>query len=168
LEQAGQLPNAAVAYLSCGCTKAAERCYEHAGEWQMAFALHLQSPHDAGSVSRLARALVDQLQATGRASEAGTVAAMYLRDGPLALQYYIEAGEWRHALGVVGQLQRPELVEEPLKPAAATAASRLLTELRADEQRIDKYWSRLKLLREKRLQLASRVGTFPSESSCAC
>jgi hypothetical protein len=102
-----------------------------------------------------------QVQATGRPSEAGTVAATYLRDGNLALQSYVEAGEWRLALGVVGQLQNDSLLTDTLKPAAAAAAVAMLSDLRQDRDRVDKYWSRLKQLRAKREQMASKVGKSP-------
>lgn len=98
------------------------------------------------------------MQATGRPSEAGTVAATYLRDGNLALQHYVEAREWRLALGVVGQLQNNDMLTDTLKPAAAGAAVTMLSDLRDDHERVDKYWSRLKQLRAKREQLASKVG----------
>lgn len=98
------------------------------------------------------------MQATGRSSEAGTVAATYLRDGNLALQHYMDAGEWRLALGVVGQLQNDNMLTDTLKPAAAAAAVTMLSDLRDDQGRVDKYWSRLKQLRSKRQQLAAKVG----------
>lgn len=98
------------------------------------------------------------LQATGRPSEAGTVAATYLQNGNLALQHFVEAGEWRLALGVIGQMQNSNMLIDTLKPAAAGAAVTMLSDLRDDHDRVDKYWSRLKQLRAKREQLASKVG----------
>ena len=62
LEQAGRLPDAAVAYLACELAEDAIRCYEHAGEWQMAFALLLQSKPDATRIRTLGLSLVDHLK----------------------------------------------------------------------------------------------------------
>lgn len=62
LEQAGRLPDAAVAFLACKATEDAIRCYEHAGEWQMAFALLLQSKPDATRIRTLGLSLVDHLK----------------------------------------------------------------------------------------------------------
>lgn len=62
LEQAGRLPDAAVAFLACDSTEDAIRCYEHAGEWKMAFALLLQSKPDATRIRTLGLSLVDHLK----------------------------------------------------------------------------------------------------------
>lgn len=73
----------------------------------------------------------------------------------------MDAGEWRLALGVVGQLQNDSMLGDTLKPAAAGAAVTMLSDLRDDQERVDKYWSRLKQLRAKRQQLAAKVGMLP-------
>lgn len=62
LEQSGRLPDAAVAYLACQATDDAMRCYEYSGEWQMAFALLLQSKPDAAKIRAMAVSLVDHLK----------------------------------------------------------------------------------------------------------
>lgn len=160
LEEQGKLADAAVAYIACKAHDAALRCYTHAGEWQMAFALLLQRAPDAAAIRRVAEDLIEQLRFTGRPAEAATVAETYLRDGGQALQLYIEAGEWRRALGVVGQLQRGGTLEGELAPAAAAAAAAQLADVRADAARAQKYSARLQALRAKRTHMAETLGAL--------
>lgn len=167
LEDQGKLADAAVAYLACGADNAALSCYTHAGEWQMAFALLLQRAPDAAAIRSLADDLIEQLRATGRPAEAAAVAETYLRDGGLALQLYADAGEWRRALGVVGQLQREGTLERELAPAAAAAAATHLSDVRADAARAQKYSARLQALRAKRAHMAETLGAPLSSSRAA-
>lgn len=166
LEASGKLADAAVAFLACQAHEAAVRCYTQAGEWQMAFALLLQGARDAAPVRKLAEDLIEQLCSTGRPAEAGTVAETYLRDGERALELYVEAGEWRRALAVVGQVHRGAAAEAALAPAAAAAASAQLADARADAARALKYSVRLQALRGKRAQMAEALGA-PLPANCA-
>ena len=166
LEEGGRLVDAAVAYLALGAPEAALRCYTYAGEWRMAFALLLQSTRDAAPVRRIAEELIEQLCSTGRTAEAATVAETYLRDAEQALQLYIDAGEWRRALAVVGQMHRGGAGEGGLAPAAASAAAANLAEVRADAARAHKYSARLQVLRAKRAQLAETLGEPQHHLAC--
>lgn len=157
------MPDAAVAHLACGRKGDALRCYEAAGEWEMAMALFLQQapPPGSAAVQKFARGLVDGLQATGRHEDAGTVAATYLKDARAAVQCFVAGGCWRAAYGAVAQAGGGPLLEELLAPAAAAAAEAQLRELREDAERVGKYWQRLRQLREKREALAAAVGARP-------
>ena len=162
LEEANKQPDAAVAYLACGRKRDALRCYEVAGEWEMAMALLLQQspPPAPAAVQKFARGLVDSLQATGRHEDAGTVAATYLKDARAAVQCFVAGGCWRAAYGAISQAGSGALLREVLAPAAAAAAEAHLRELREDAGRVDKYWQRLRQLREKREALAAAVGAL--------
>jgi hypothetical protein len=163
LEGSHRLPDAALAFLAADDQNGAQRCYEAAGDWEMAFALLLrrEPPPGGEEVRRAARGMIETLVATGREAEAGRVAAEYLQDAEEALRHYTAGGVWRAALAVVGQSGRPALLRKLVAPAAAAAAEAALTELREDTARVNKYWERLQVVRTKRAELAAAVGESP-------
>jgi hypothetical protein len=160
LEERGKLPDAAVAFLACHQEADALRCYQYAGDADMAFALLLRSspPPSSADVRRLALSLIETLQAVGRSDEAGAVAATYLKDASTAVQCYVAAGHWRAALNAASQGGDPRLMANVLAPAVAVAAESQLADIRGDTERMAKYWQRLLRLRDKRLALAATVG----------
>ena len=86
LEEQGKLSDAAVAFLACSRQADAMRCYESAGDADMAFALLLRGSSAAppSSIRRLANSLIETLSGQGRHEEAGQVAATYLKDAAAA------------------------------------------------------------------------------------
>jgi hypothetical protein len=163
LEERGKLSDAAVAFLACRRRADALRCYEAAGDVHMAFALLLRSapaPPPA-AIRRLAASLIDTLQQSGRHSEAGDVAATYLKDAVAAARCYAAGGHWRSALAVVSQANDAQLLTTVVAPAAAAAAEAQLADARGDAARVGKYMERLRQLREKRTMMAAALGALP-------
>ena len=160
LEERGRQPDAAVAFLACQRQGDAMRCYEAAGDSDMAFALLLRSsPPPAGpAIRRLALSLVDTLTGQGRHEEAGGVAATYLKDAAASARCHCAGGHWRAALAVASQGGNPQVLTDVVAPAAAVAAEERLSEMRTDAARVGKYVERLQLLRAKRAALAAEVG----------
>jgi hypothetical protein len=83
-----------------------------------------------------------------------------MQDAGVAVGLYTEGGHWRCALHAVYNSDHPGLMQSALAPAAARAAAQQLKDMRADHDRIAKYWLRLKALRTKRLAMAETVGAY--------
>ena len=79
LEEKGRCDDAAVAFMACGKLADAQRCYQFAGSWQMAFALALRANQPPASLRKMALTMIEQLIQMGRSEDAGQVAATYLQ-----------------------------------------------------------------------------------------
>lgn len=73
------MDDAAVAFLGCARQEDALRCYQHAGDWHMAFALAKRLGHSPPQLRKLALAIIEQLVLNGRSQDAGDVAATHLQ-----------------------------------------------------------------------------------------
>lgn len=65
--------------------------------------------------------------------------------------------EWREALHAAHAHSREDLVETIVAPAAAGAAAGLLNDARESQERVAKYWARLREVRDKRRNMEAAV-----------
>ena len=157
LQSKNKNEDAALAYISSGNLRKASECYQSAGNWKMALAMASKLDPSPAHITSVAVSLVTELSESQRHGEAGRVAIEYLDDVDEGMVLLTEGREWQECMRVAYSQGRGDLIETVVAPRAAMSASRVLSEAKEDIERIGKYWSRLKELREKRVMMEIAV-----------
>lgn len=157
LDSRGKHVDAALAFVAAGDLEKALRAYRLAGQWRQALGLAVRLGRTQEQITAMATRLAADLAESHRQSEAAIVTLEYLNDVPSAVSLLAEAGEWEECVRVALARSRSDLVEGTIKPAAALAASRLLENVTEDLERVEKYWTRLKELRQRRAAMSAAV-----------
>lgn len=150
LSNKGKYEDAALAYVAGKDLEQALRSYRLAGAWKPAMTLAARLGKDDQSIKDIAARMANDLDDAQNYQEAAQLTLEYLKNVPNAVRLYAAGGYWREALRVATSLGSMEMVNSILAPTAASAAQRLLERFNDDTARIEKYWERLKELREKR------------------
>lgn len=150
LSHKGKYEDAALAYVAGKDLEQALRSYRLAGAWKPAMTLAARLGKDQHSIKDLATRMANDLDDSQNYEEAAQLTLEYLRNVPNAVRLYANAGNWREGLRVATNLGDMEMVNSILAPIAASAAERLLESFKDDTDRVAKYWTRLKELRERR------------------
>ncbi|CAD7702171.1 unnamed protein product [Ostreobium quekettii] len=158
LEGRGMLEDAGTAYLATGREDMAIESYRAAGQWRTALMLANRQGWSKRAVTDMAHKLYEDLRASGRLSEAASVALDYLQDTDDAVVLLAEARQWQEAVHIAYRQGRGDLVETTVAPAAAECATTLLSDFREAEQRVSRYFERLKDVRAKRIAMEAVVG----------
>jgi elongator complex protein 1 len=157
LEQRGKHEDAALAFIAAGDLEKALRAYRLGGQWRQALGLAARLGREPEKIQAMAARLASDLADLHNYAHAAQILIEYCNDIPGAISSLAEGGEWTECVRVAYARGRPELVESKIAPAAAMAASRILTNLSEDCGRIEKYSARLKELRQKRVALSAAV-----------
>ena len=180
LSSNGKYEDAALAYIAAGDLEQAMRSYRLASAWRPAMTLALRLGKDAAFIRDLARRLCDDLEEF-QPVDAARIHLEYLNNIPAAIKLFAQGGEWREALRLAVGTHRPagafpahvagnvstgsgnagnefdmadtDELMKILVSVASRSAARLLEGFIEDTERVDKYWSRLRDLREKRLAM---------------
>lgn len=157
LQSKNKNEDAALAYISSGNLHKASECYQSAGNWKMALAMASKLDPSPAHITSVAMSLVIHLSESHRHGEAGRVAIEYLDDVDEGMVLLTEGKEWQECMRVAYSHGRGDLIETVVAPRAAVSAEMVLSEAKEDIERIGKYWSRLKELREKRVMMEIAV-----------
>lgn len=157
LQSKSKNEDAALAYISSGNLRKASECYQSAGNWKMALAMASKLDPSPAHITSVAVSLVTELSESQRHGEAGRVAIEYLDDVDEGMVLLTEGREWQECMRVAYSQGRGDLIDTVVAPRAAMSASMVLSEAKEDIERIGKYWSRLKELREKRVMMEIAV-----------
>lgn len=172
LSTGGKYEDAALAYIAAGDLEQALRSYRLASAWRPAMTLAARLGKDAAYVKDLARRLCDDLEQF-QPVEAARINLEYLGNLPAAVRQFAQGGAWREALRLavgnrqvhlVGEVRGSDsprdsqsdgtdALMEVLVSVASESASRLLEGFVEDADRVEKYWSRLRDLRDKRVAM---------------
>lgn len=150
LSMKSKYEDAGLAYVAGEELEHALRAYRLAGAWKPAIILATRLGKDENFIIDLASRLSNDLEEAHNFEEAAILTLEYLRKVPDAVRLYARAGNWREALRVAVSLGSMEMVDSVLAPVAAVVAERLLEGFKEDCDRVQKYWSRLQELRERR------------------
>ena len=167
LDTRGKHEDAALAFIAAGELEKALRAYRLAGQWRQALGLAVRLGRSKEQVTAMAARLAADLADSHRQGEAAIVTLEYLGDVSNAVSLFAEAGEWQESLRVALARYRIDLIESTIKPAAALAASRILENVQEDAGRVEKYWTRLKELRQRRAAMSAAVVTAGYEGDNA-
>ncbi|GBF99867.1 hypothetical protein Rsub_12507 [Raphidocelis subcapitata] len=167
LSSARKHEDAAVARLAAGDADGAVADYAAGGHWRMALALAARRGWGEARTAALARDLASSLATGGGAAEAAVVLREYLRDADGAVAALAAAREWREALRVCYAEGRADLVDTAVVPAAAEAAAGLLAEAREARDKVDRYSSRLKEVRARRLAMRAALDAADADADAA-
>lgn len=148
--------DAAVTLLSAGDAPGALEQYREALAWRPALALAARLKLSPPERRTIAEELAEGMEHTDPAA-AAAVAAQHLGDVDRAVGLLCRAREWRECTRVAYLHDRGDLVETTLAPAAAEAASGILTDALEAPARAAKYLARLRDLKRHREALASAV-----------
>lgn len=174
LSKNGKYEDAALAYVAAGDLEQALRSYRLASAWRPAMTLAARLGKDDVYIKDLARRLCDDLEQF-QPVEAARINLDYLANVPAAVRLFAQGGEWREALRLAVGKHRIYLTgpgdargSDPLKEdqsdgtdalmeilvsVASASAARLLEGFVEDACRVEKYWSRLRDLRDKRVAM---------------
>ena len=158
--------DAAVALLSVGDLNGAMKSYADGLNWRPALALagRLQLPLSERRL--LASELTDALEQFDPAG-AAAVAERELGDVDRAASLLCAAKKWRETVSVAYAHGRGDLVETVVAPAAAEAASGVVSSAREAPARAEKYLERLRKLRERREALERALGADAGTAAAA-
>jgi elongator complex protein 1 len=158
--------DAAVALLSVGDLNGAMKAYADGLNWRPALALagRLQLPLSERRL--LASELTDALEQFDPAG-AAAVAERELGDVDRAASLLCAAKKWRETVSVAYAHGRGDLVETVVAPAAAEAASGVVSSAREAPARAEKYLERLRKLRERREALERALGADAGTAAAA-
>ena len=158
--------DAAVALLSVGDLNGAMKAYADGLNWRPALALagRLQLPLSERRL--LASELTDALEQFDPAG-AAAVAERELGDVDRAASLLCAAKKWRETVSVAYAHGRGDLVETVVAPAAAEAASGVVSSAREAPARAEKYLERLRKLRERREALERALGADAGNAAAA-
>jgi elongator complex protein 1 len=148
----GKYEDAALAFVAGGELEQALRSYRLASAWRPAMTLARRLDKDDEFVNNLARRMAEDLEDSQQPVEAAKLTLEYLGNTPVAIRLFAEGGQWREALRISSN---DEEHMEVLVSVASSSATRLLIGFEEDADRVDKYWTRLQELREKRLAMES-------------
>lgn len=165
LSSKGKYEDAGLAYVAGKDLEQALRSYRLAGAWKPVMTLAVRLNKDEQSIKDLAKRMANDLEDAQSYQEAAQLTLEYLGSVPSAVRLYASAGNWREGLRVAGTLGSMEMVNSILAPVAATVAERLLESFKDDTNRIEKYWSRLKELREKRAAMEALKEAADAEAN---
>ncbi|KAK9849951.1 hypothetical protein WJX84_009719 [Apatococcus fuscideae] len=157
LSQRSMHEDAAVAFLAAKLPEQALASYQSGGHWQMAFALAGRLKWDEGRMHRMAEDMVAGLSSMGQSAEAAAVALQHLQDVDGAVSLLAQARQWRSALHTAYRHRRSDLLDTVIGPAAAEAASTGLSDFRESLERVDKYLTRYKHVRQQRAALEAAM-----------
>ncbi len=163
LEQRGKHEDAALAFIAAGDLEKALRAYRLGGQWRQALGLAARLGREPEKIQAMAARLASDLADLHNYAHSAQILLEYCNDVSGAVDALAEGGEWTECLRVAYARGRPELVESKIAPAAARAASRILSSLTEDRGRVEKYSARLKELKSKRQALAAAVQLSSSE-----
>ncbi|KAK9859824.1 hypothetical protein WJX84_001803 [Apatococcus fuscideae] len=149
--------DAAVAYLAAKLPEQALGSYRAAGEWRMAFMLAGRLRWDEGRTHKMAEEMVAGLSSLGQLASAAALAMQHLNDVDGAVSLLAQARHWRSALHVSYRHRRSDLLETVIGPAAAEAASTGLSDFRESLERVDKYLTRYKHVRQQHAALEAAM-----------
>lgn len=147
-----------MAFLAGGHLERALAAYRHGGAWRAMFCVAGRLGYDVSATRALAREVAEELQALGRPSDAGHVALEYLSDVDSGVRLLTEAGAWSEAVRIAYSKERGELVNDVILGAAVTSARGHVADLQEGQEKVGKYLARFQAVRQRRLQLATRVG----------
>ncbi|GAX74696.1 hypothetical protein CEUSTIGMA_g2144.t1 [Chlamydomonas eustigma] len=159
LEEERKYEDAGVAYMAAGEVSKALQAYRSASQWRMVFVLARRLDYSEPEMQKLAVQVSDELASSGQPAAGAQVLLQYLGDVDNAVSLFTQAREWREALHTAYQHQRVDLVETVVTPAAAAAASGLLSDAKESIERIAKYGARLREVRGKRLAMEAILNT---------
>lgn len=152
LSTKGKYEDAAIAFVAAGDLDLALRSYRLAGAWRPAMTLAARLGKDDGFVKNLVRRMSDDLEQF-QPLEAARLNLDYLNDVPNAVRLYAQGGEWREALRLATLTSEADANMDILVSVASASAASLLQGFLEDKDRIQKYWARLRDLREKRVAM---------------
>ena len=164
LSNKGKYEDAALAFVAGEDLEQALRSYRLACAWRPAMTLAKRLNKDSASIKDLATRMANDLEDALSFEEAAHVTLEYLGDITQAVRLFALAGNWREALRVVVSHGSMEILDSVLAPVAATNAEKLLESFKDDRDRVEKYWKRLKDLREKRMAMDALKSAADAES----
>eukprot|EP00227_Mantoniella_beaufortii_P019637 CAMPEP_0197589428 /NCGR_PEP_ID=MMETSP1326-20131121/10384_1 /TAXON_ID=1155430 /ORGANISM="Genus nov. species nov., Strain RCC2288" /LENGTH=413 /DNA_ID=CAMNT_0043154365 /DNA_START=83 /DNA_END=1322 /DNA_ORIENTATION=- len=148
--------DAAVAFMSAGDFAGALGQYREALAWRPAMTLAARMGLTPAERRAVAEELCEGMEQLDPGA-AAAVASQHLGDVDRAVGLLCRAREWRECARVAYLHDRGDLVETTLAPAAAEAASGLLTEALEVPARVAKYIARLRDLKRHREAMAQAV-----------
>ena len=160
----GKYEDAAVCFAAGEDLENALRSYRLAGAWRPALTLAARLGKDEASIRSIVTRMANDLEEAHSFEDAARVQLEYLKDVQKSVALYARGGNWREALRVAMTLGHPEYMDSILSPAAAEAAARLLEMFKEDHDRVDKYWNRLKELRERRSAMDAMKAAADAEA----
>ena len=164
LSNKGKYEDAALAFVAGEDLEQALRSYRLACAWRPAMTLAKRLNKDDVSIKDLATRMANDLEDALSFEEAAHVTLEYLGDIMRAVRLFALAGNWREALRVAVSQGSMQILDSVLAPVAATNAEKLLESFKDDRDRVEKYWRRLKDLREKRMAMDALKATADAES----
>ena len=153
LSSQSKYEDAALCYAAADDLEQSLRCYRLAGAWRPAMMLAMRLGKDSDSISSMAARLAQDLEDGHNFEDAARINYDYLHDIKKCIHLLTQAGSWREALRLSMMESQHDCLNQIVIPAAAETAERILDGLREDIERVNKYWGRLKELREKRQML---------------
>ena len=166
LSAKGKYEDAAITFVAAGDLEQALRSYRLASAWRPAMTLAFRLGKDDSFVKDLARRLSDDLEEF-QPLEAARINLDYLNNLPAAIRLFAQGGEWREALRLAtlrredtnsnavnaNSTDSTDKYMEILVSVASSSAASLLKGFLEDADRVDKYWERLRDLRNKRVAM---------------
>lgn len=153
LSSQSKYEDAALCYAAADDLEQALRCYRLAGAWRPAMMLAMRLGKDSDSIRSMAARLAQDLEDGHNFEEAARIHYEYLHDIKKCIHLLTQAGSWREALRLSISESQHDSLNQIVIPLAAETSERILDGLQDDIERVDKYWGRLKELREKRQML---------------
>jgi elongator complex protein 1 len=163
LEQRGKHEDAALAFIASGDLEKALRAYRLGGQWRQALGLAARLGREPEKIQAMAARLASDLADLHNYAHSAQILLEYCNDVVGAVATLAQGGEWTECVRVAYAHGQSQLVESKIAPAAARAASKILSNLTEDRGRIEKYSARLKELRQKRETLAAAVHLSASD-----